>query len=285
MAIKLVLVPLTGGKRDALALSSAFAAAEPLKAHIRALFVRPDPTEALPFFGDEVAPAMAEEIVDSAREAADAASASAQAALNAAAAAAEFETVEGVAPGPGASFFEMKGHFADCIARASQLADMIVFAPLKEGDRPGLAEAFDAALLKAGCPVLLGSETQSAGFARVAIGWNGSAESAHAVSAALPYLAKAASVEIISVQTTPNTEPDTEALQGYLRAHAIETRVVVAEAQSRAVSDVLLETAAANKADLLVIGGYGHSRFLEWLAGGVTRRILSQATLPLFLVH
>ena len=64
MTIKLVLAPLTGGKRDALTLANAFAAAAPLDAHVRALFVRPDPTEALPFFGDEVAPAMAGEIVD-----------------------------------------------------------------------------------------------------------------------------------------------------------------------------------------------------------------------------
>ena len=90
MAIQLILAPLTGGKRDALTLASAFAAAEPLKAHVRALFVRPDPTETLPFFGDDMAPTIAAEIVDTAREAADAASASAQASLNAAAAAAEF---------------------------------------------------------------------------------------------------------------------------------------------------------------------------------------------------
>ena len=56
MAIRFILAPLTGGKRDSLTLASAFAAAKPLQAHVRALFVRPDPTEALPFFGDEVLP-------------------------------------------------------------------------------------------------------------------------------------------------------------------------------------------------------------------------------------
>lgn len=285
MAIQLILAPLTGGKRDALTLASAFAAAEPLKAHVRALFVRPDPTEALPYFGDEMVPAMATEIVDASREAADAASASAQASLNAAAAAAEFETVESAGPGPTASFFEMKGHFADCIARASQLADLVVFGPLRENDRPGLTEAFEGALLKTGCPVLLGSETQHGAFARVAIGWNGSAESAHAVSAALPYLAKARSVQIFCIQSPASTGPEVEALQDYLRTHGIEAGVLRANAQYRTIGDALLETAVANEADLLVIGGYGHSRLREWFAGGVTRRILSQATLPLFLVH
>ena len=285
MAIQLILAPLTGGKRDALTLASAFAAAEPLKAHVRALFVRPDLTETLPFFGDDIAPTIAAEIVDTAREAADAASASAQASLNAAAAAAEFETVENAAPGPTASFVEMKGHFTDCIVRASQLSDLIVFGPLKEGDRPGFTEAFEAALIKTRCPVLLGSEAEHGSFARVAIGWNGSAESSHAVSAALPYLVRARSVQILTVQNTSNGGGDVEALQAYLRVHGVEAGVIRVDAQTRTVGDVLLETALANEADLLVIGGYGHSRLREWFSGGVTRRILSQATLPLFLVH
>jgi nucleotide-binding universal stress UspA family protein len=285
MTIRFILAPLTGGKRDALTLASAFSAAEPLKAHVRAVFVRPDPTESLPFFGDEVAPAMAEEIVDSAREAADSASASAQAALNAAAAVAEFETVDGPAKGPSASFREMKGHFADCVARLGQLTDLIVFGPLKEGDHPGLSEAFEAALLKSGSPVLLGSDAQPRAFERIAIGWNASAASAHAVRASLPYLEKATSVQIVVVQGTDVAETDIEDVEDYLRAHGIGVEIVRTNAQSRSVGDALLETAVANDADLLVLGGYGHSRLREWFAGGVTRRILSQATLPLFLVH
>jgi nucleotide-binding universal stress UspA family protein len=285
MTIKLVLAPLTGGKRDALTLANAFGAAAQLDAHVRALFVRPDPTEALPFFGDEVAPAIAGEIVDAAREAADAASASAQAALNAAAAAAEFETVEKVEGVPSASFFEMGGHFADCVVRAGQLADLIVFGPQKENDRLGIAEAFEAALLKSGTPVLLGSEARPRDFARIAIGWNASAASAHAVRASLPYLEKAETVQIVTVQGTGVTEEDIENVRDYLCAHGIEAEVRRAEPQSRSVGDVLLETAVGSDADLLVVGGYGHSRVREWFAGGVTRRILSQATLPLFLVH
>lgn len=282
MTIGLVLVPLTGGKRDALSLAIAFAAAEPFAAHLRALFVRPDPTEALPFFGDEVAPAMAAEIVDAARESVDTASAAARAAFDAAAIAAGFEQVDNPVQGKTASFFEMNGHFADCIARAGGLSDLIVFGPLGENPRPGLSEAFETALLKTGKPVLLGVETQSPSFARVTIGWNGGMESAHAASAALPFLKTAKEVRIVTVE---NGAPDARTidLEAYLRVHGIAAKTVHAGGQSRAVGDVLLE--AARDADLLVIGGYGHSRLREWIAGGVTRRILSQATLPLLLTH
>jgi nucleotide-binding universal stress UspA family protein len=285
MTIKFILAPLTGGKRDALTLAGAFAAAEPFEAHVRALFARPNPTEALPYFGDEMAPAIAEELVNSSREAIDAASASARAALNAAAAAAEFETVETAEPGPTASFVEMSGHFADCVSRAGQLADLIVFGPLREGGHPGLNEAFEAALLKTGSPVLLGSEALNTAFATVAIGWNASAASARAVSAALPFLVRARTVQIIAVQGPAAIEGGIGPLQDYLRVHGIEARAIQPEAQANAVGDVLLETAVATRADLLVMGGYGHSRLREWFAGGVTRRIVSQATLPLFLVH
>ena len=71
MAYVKILAPLTGGARDATVLASALAAAAPFKAHVVALFVRPDPSEAMPFFGEGVSGAMAQEIVDTAKEAAD----------------------------------------------------------------------------------------------------------------------------------------------------------------------------------------------------------------------
>jgi len=285
MSIRFILAPLTGGKRDALTLETAFRVAEPLKAHVRALFVRPNPSDALPFFGDEVAPAMAEEIVNTAREASDNASASAKAAFATGAAAASFSVVENPAPGPSASFAEMDGNFADCIARAGQLADLIVFGPLSEADHPGLVEAFEGALLKSGGPVLLGGQLQPPLFSRIAIGWNGSAGNARAVSAALPYLVAASSVRIITVESAAQPAAEVRGLQDYLRVHGIEADILRGHGEPRAVGDVLLETAVASGANLLVAGGYGHGRLRDWFVGGVTRRIVAQATLPLFLVH
>ena len=44
--------------------------------------------------------------------------------------------------------------------------------------------------------------------------------------------------------------------------------------------EVLLRSALAHGADLLVIGSYGHSRRRELLFGGVTRHMLRKAPLP-----
>ena len=52
MGIAKILAPLTGGTRDGVVLSNAFAAAKLSNAHVAALFIRPDATEAVPFYGE-----------------------------------------------------------------------------------------------------------------------------------------------------------------------------------------------------------------------------------------
>ena len=50
-------------------------------------------------------------------------------------------------------------------------------------------------------------------------------------------------------------------------------------------ADGILETAKREKADMIVIGAYGHSRFRESILGGATRDLLEQAKFPVFMVH
>src|SRR5665213_3002105 len=124
MAYVKILAPLTGGARDATVLAAAFAAAKPFNAHVIALFVRPDPAEAMPFFGEGVSGAMAQEIVDAAKEAADKAAHDARAAI--AITAGECGAVLTEKPEKldslSISFREVQGNFADRVARASRLS-------------------------------------------------------------------------------------------------------------------------------------------------------------------
>src|SRR5690348_1784933 len=94
MAIRKIIAPLTGGARDATVLASAFAAAKPFNAHVVALFVRPDPAEAMPFFGEGVSAVVVQEIVEVAKEAANKAAQDARAALQTAAGEAGVDIVE-----------------------------------------------------------------------------------------------------------------------------------------------------------------------------------------------
>lgn len=282
-----ILAPLTGGTRDATVLASAFAAAKPFNAHVVALFIRPDPTEAMPFFGEGVSGVVVQEIVDAAKDAADKAAGEARAALKLAAdeyGVTLLETPD-MRDVPTASFREMQGNFSDCVTRASRLVDLVVFGPLKETDKPGLADAFEAALIETGRAMLLTAQVPPKNFARkIAIGWDGSVNCARAVSAAIPYLKRADSIEVLTVHS--GEEPDFCAdICEYLKLHKLACNLHVVNPDGRATGAALLAAAAERKAGLLVLGGYGHSRLREIFVGGVTKHVVSHSELPLFVVH
>lgn len=288
MSIAKILAPVTGGPRDAIVLAGAQAAAKPFNAHVEALFIRPDPVEAMPFYGEGMSSAVVQEIMDASKTASGKASQAARQACEAAARDAGALT----APAPGkrekvtCAFVEVQGNFADRVTFAARLSDLVVFGPLKEGDRPGLSEAFEATLIETGRPILLVSQPPKPDFYdAIAVGWNGSVASAHAVTAALPYLERAARVEILTVKQ-PNAEPiSADELKAYLGLRGIAASDRQIDAGTRPVSDVLLEAAGAGGAGMLVAGGYGHSRLRELFVTGVTRRVVAQADIPCFLVH
>jgi len=286
MTIGKILAPLTGGARDAIVLASAFAAARPFNAHVVALFVRPDPAEAMPFFGEGVSGVVVQEIVDVAKDAADKASEEAKKSLRLAAEADGILVLDAPAhrDAPSVSFRDVQGNFADRVTQAGRLADLVVFGPLKEGDKAGLTEAFEATLLETGRPVLLTAQVPPRNFARnIAVAWDESVASAHALSAALPYLAKADAIEILAVRRGGADDIQSREVVEYLALQGLSCTCRMLDAGSRPTGEVLLEAGAG--AGLLVLGGYGHSRLRQFFAGGVTRHVVSHANLPLFLVH
>lgn len=284
-----ILAPLTGGPRDAAVLASAFAAAEPFNAHIAALFVRPDTMEVVPFYGESISPLVMQEIADATAKASDAASKLALATLRTAAEAAGAAILDSpeLRDAPTVSFQEVTGNFADQVALAARLSDLVVFGALKEDDRPGLTDAFEATLLETGRPVLISAQAAPVSFCRnrIALAWNDSVASAHAVTAALPFLKCAESVEILCVQRSKYEPIDAGVLRTYLKLRGVAATERAVDAGTRVVGDVLLEEASKGGAGLLVAGGYGHSRLREMFFAGVTRTVVSHAELPLFLVH
>jgi nucleotide-binding universal stress UspA family protein len=288
MSLVKILAPLTGGARDTIVLACAFAAAKPFHSHVAALFVRPDATEAVPFFGDGVSATVVQEIADATKIAADAAIKTARAALEVAAKTAGATIL--ASPEPSnvltASFREVLGGFADQVTLAARLSDLVVFGPLKEGDRPGLTEAFEATLLETGRPVLLSANAAQPTFcSKIALAWNESVASAHAVTAALPFLKCAQGVEILCVTRGQDEPIDSAELTAYLKLHGVAATERLVDAGSRNIGDVLLEEAVKSGAGMLVAGGYGHSRLRELFFSGVTRHVVSHAHLPLLLVH
>ena len=146
------------------------------------------------------------------------------------------------------------------------------------------------ALMELGRPVLMVPYAgQFEGPARQAlVAWDGSREAGVALHAALPALQRAAKVTLISCRRSRREAAGDELLvneiQHYLRSHGIEASAEddVSEIE---VGDALLSRISDLGADLLVMGGYGHSRFRELVWGGVTRQILAQMTVPVLMAH
>lgn len=120
------------------------------------------------------------------------------------------------------------------------------------------------------------------------VAWNNSAEASRALKAAVPLLSRASSVSLaIVAEEKADPEYEIPPLRGveYLARHGIEAEIVELTPSSEGIAVTLEEAAELRGAGYLVMGAYGHSRLRQMLFGGVTRRLLTQPGLPLFLAH
>jgi nucleotide-binding universal stress UspA family protein len=123
---------------------------------------------------------------------------------------------------------------------------------------------------------------------RVMIAWNGSREATRAVADALPFLHMASKVEVVSVtddETAANNGPSARDLCRHLSLHGIEAEHITLPTPEIEIPEALLSRAAAQSAELIVFGAYGHSRFRELVLGGVTRHLLGHSAVPLLVSH
>ena len=281
MSIAKILVPVAGAERDLAPLRGGMLAAELFGAHLEALFVRPDPAEAMPFYGEGMSSSVVQEIMDVSRDAAGRAAQAARANLE------QVKSESRAGAQAHLSFREAEGNFAEQVTLAARLSDLVVFGPLNEDDRLALGEAFDATLLETGRPVLLMPERPPVRLgSKIALAWNGSIASAHAISAALPFLTRASCVEVLTVRRGAGTTSSADDLVRYLAFHGVSATARVVEAGELPVADALLKAADTKEGDsMLVAGGYGHNRVRELFVTGTTRRVVAQTAIPCFLVH
>ncbi len=288
MAIRKILVPLTGMKRDITALQAAAVVALRLQAHIEAFFVRPDPSETLPFLGEGVAGPVIQDILVAAKEAADAAAQRSWEAVSNLSQAAGIPIVDTVT-GPGhatMAYGEDTGPFGEVISARALLSDLVVFLSPDQDEGMGISDALQECLMNAGRPIFLAPEQPIATVGEAAtVGWDGSAEAAHAVRAAMPFLRQASRIDILNVTSGAKDTSLTDRLADYLAYHGLASIEHVVHPQGRPIGEVLINEARRMGSDVLVMGGYGHSRLREMFVGGATRQILRGAPIPVLLAH
>ena len=172
------------------------------------------------------------------------------------------------------------------LAAHGRAADMIVVGRAREGE-PAALDVLEACLMATGRPVLIAPATAPTELSgTVAIAWKDRPEAANSVDAALPFIELADRTIIFSVDEGRDTDQVCcDRLRHALSWHNRNVVVQRLKPDDRAPVDVLLEAATAAKADLLVMGGYSHSRMREVIFGGFTRRVLHDAHLPVFMAH
>ena len=121
----------------------------------------------------------------------------------------------------------------------------------------------------------------------VVVAWDFSRSAARAVADAIPILEKAETVRIVTVtnEKVIDTKHSSEELAKNLSRHGIDVIVDRVDAARLSIGESLTREIASHKADLLVMGAYGHSRFREFILGGATQNMLSKPLLPILFSH
>lgn len=287
MAFRKITCFVTGGTRDAAALSAALLLATPAKGNVEALYLRADPRDVMPMVGEGLSGALIQDLMKSLEQENKSHAAKARDHLDRALAAAGGVWCERP-PGSdrvSGSFAEAAGVTEDVMAAAARLSDLTVFPSVANEDRTAVLVGLEAALLEGGRPLLVAPEAAPAILGRiVAIAWNGRTQSARALALAMPLLAGADAVHVLGVDTMRTDADEAAPVVDYLAWHNIPAQYHKLSGTG-SVAQQLLEACTAVGADLLVMGGYGHSRLRELILGGVTRAMLNQTTLPLLLAH
>jgi nucleotide-binding universal stress UspA family protein len=185
------------------------------------------------------------------------------------------------------------GKLSEALAFHARHADLVILGQADQNrpSTPASRHLVDDTLMTAGRPILVipyAGQFETVGT-KVLIGWNNSREVARAVNDALPVLAKAASVTILEaypVGRMPVThDAASSGITRHLAHHGITAKTARTVMTNISAADTLLSYAAETSADLLVVGGYGHSRLRELILGGVTRELLQHMTVPVLMSH
>ena len=166
--------------------------------------------------------------------------------------------------------------------------DLSIVAQEEPDDDLPQSLMIEAALFESGRPVLVVPYIQTADLKldRIMLCWDGSRNAGRAVADALPFLKQASRVDIVTVETEERRNSLRGALIAeHLARHKLKVNLKPIVAPDSDVANVVLSQAADSETDLIVMGGYGHTRLREFILGGATRGMLDSMTVPVLMSH
>jgi nucleotide-binding universal stress UspA family protein len=192
----------------------------------------------------------------------------------------------GSAAGPAAAWRAIEGAEQQVVGSHGRLFDLIVMARDFGQGWLNWRVIFESALFESGRPVLLVPRGGGATFAEnVVIAWNCSTETARTVALAMPLLARARSVTVLSVEGWGVPGPRGKDLALSLERSGIPATARTVPGSQRTAGEVILEECVRSGADLLVKGAYTQSRLRQLMFGGATRYVLANARIPVVMAH
>jgi nucleotide-binding universal stress UspA family protein len=184
----------------------------------------------------------------------------------------------------------MGGEAGGTLAMHARYADLAVVGLSRGGGTDFEQRLFEGVLFGAGRPVMVVPEALTVAKVprRILVGWRPTSEAARAVHDAMPILEAAEAVRVLVVDersALPEGDDPGADIARHLARHDVPVDVKCVPTSGRSVTERLMEEARYFGADLIVLGGYGHSRLREWMLGGVTRDILTLSDAPILFSH
>ncbi|MEX0921359.1 MAG: universal stress protein [Rhodovibrionaceae bacterium] len=189
---------------------------------------------------------------------------------------------------PAASWQAERGSLDEVVDREAIGHDLVVLPVPSTVKDAG--KAAKRTLTKTWKPVLImppsHKRASNGALGRMIIAWDGGLQAWHAVSAALPFLEQAESVEILTVDAPAGSEAMRAKLLHYLACHGIEATYNDRLSRSLSVGETILGEASDGEFSLLIMGAYTRGPLREKLKGGATQHVLNHAAAtPVFLAH
>lgn len=184
-------------------------------------------------------------------------------------------------------------HPAATAAMHARYADLVLLptAPMGAADAGPALSWFGDVLIHGGRPVLAvpAEATFTALPQRVLIAWKPTAQAARAVHDALPLLRMAAAVEVLVIDPDSDErghgeEPGAD-IAAHLARHGLDVEVTTRPSMDFSIAHEIVKHAGRTGAGLIVAGGYGHTRFREFILGGATRELMQCTDVPVLFSH
>lgn len=180
---------------------------------------------------------------------------------------------------------------AEAASVFARYSDLTIARMPSRPDRHRHGEIIEGALIGAGRPVLaLPKNWKPAPLGRkIVFAWDASREASRAIHDALPMLASGAGVSVITIDADIGPAKHGAApgldIATHLARHGLKITVHNADSLGKTVGQRLVEAATDLAADMIVMGGYRHSKFVQRFAEGPTQFMISKSPVPIFMSH